>query len=131
MIGGSGEKKTLRLVAQYADATNLFAGPRVSPDAVAAKLGVLAAHCEVEGTDFDRIRKTVLWTGPLTADPEGAKVFADHMASYAEVGIDEVHVMPFTDDPVRFVDALGEHVIPVASPGVVEFPGWSVTSWTW
>jgi F420-dependent oxidoreductase-like protein len=113
MIGGSGEKKTLRLVAKYADATNLFAGPQATPDAVAAKLEVLAAHCETEGTDYDRIRKTILWTGTLDSDPEGAKVFADRMAGYAVVGIDEVHVMPFTGDPVRYVERLGDHVIPL------------------
>jgi F420-dependent oxidoreductase-like protein len=113
MIGGSGEKKTLRLVARYADATNLFAGPQSSADAVAAKLDVLAAHCDAEGTDFDRIRKTVLWTGPLIIDSDGAQVFADCMAAYAEVGVDEVHVMPFAGDPLRYVDGLGEHVIPL------------------
>ena len=34
------------------------------------------------------------------------------MAGYAEIGVGEVHVMPFGDDPVRFIDGLGEHVIP-------------------
>lgn len=80
---------------------------------MAAKLDVLAAHCQAEDTDYDRIRKTILWTGPLTADSDGAEVFAEHMAAYAEVGIDEVHVMPFTGDPVRFVDGLGVHVVPL------------------
>ena len=46
MIGGSGERKTLRLVAQYADACNLFAAPQAGPDAVRAKLDVLQQHCD-------------------------------------------------------------------------------------
>ena len=92
MVGGGGEKKTLRLLARYADASNLFAGPQSSPAQVKAKLDVLAAHCEREGTDFDRIRKTVLWAGPLNPDAENGKVFADQLAGYAEVGITEVHV---------------------------------------
>lgn len=111
MIGGGGEKKTLRLLARYADASNLFAGPQSSPAQVKAKLDVLAAHCEREGTDFDRIRKTVLWAGPLTPDAENGKVFADQLAGYAEVGITEVHVMPFGTDPVGFIAGLGDHVI--------------------
>lgn len=112
MIGGAGEKKTLRLVAKYADATNLFAGPQTPPEAIAAKLDVLARHCAAEGTDADRIRKTTLWTGPLTPDTAGGPAFADQMARYAAVGVDEVHVMPLTGDPVAFIDGLGEHVIP-------------------
>jgi F420-dependent oxidoreductase-like protein len=112
MIGGAGEKKTLRLVAKYADATNLFAGPQSGPAQVKAKLDVLAEHCGREGTDFDRIRKTILWVGPLGADADGGKVFADQMRGYANVGIEEVHVMPFGDDPVGFIEDLGAHVIP-------------------
>jgi len=56
MIGGSGEKKTLRLVAQYADACNILA----SPDA-ARKLDVLRAHCDTVGRDYDEIDKTAMF----------------------------------------------------------------------
>ena len=52
MVGGSGEKKTLRLVARYADACNIFAGPQIGPGELARKLDVLAAHCDREGTDL-------------------------------------------------------------------------------
>ena len=45
MVGGAGERKTLRLVAKYADATNMFAGPQSGPDQLQAKLDVLAEHC--------------------------------------------------------------------------------------
>ncbi len=81
MIGGGGEKKTLRLVARYADACNLFASPDADgPARVRAKLDVLRAHCEREGTDYDAIRKTVLYParlehrgrrgGPVRADDD-------------------------------------------------------------
>ena len=112
MIGGSGEQKTLRLVAQYADACNFFAQPATGPDAVKAKLDVLAGHCANEGTDAARIRKTILWAAPL--DPTtaaGAADFAEQMKGYADIGIVEVHVMPF-DDPVEFIRGLGQHVVP-------------------
>jgi len=56
LIGGGGEKKTLLLVARYADACNLFGS---SPDDIAHKLDVLRAHCETEGRDYDSITKTV------------------------------------------------------------------------
>ena len=111
MIGGGGEKKTLRLCARYADACNLFAGPQTGPEQVNAKLDVLAAHCAREGTDYDRIRKTILWAGPL--DPAtGGGGFVEQMRQYADAGIEEVHVMPFTGDPAAFVDSLGQNVTP-------------------
>jgi alkanesulfonate monooxygenase SsuD/methylene tetrahydromethanopterin reductase-like flavin-dependent oxidoreductase (luciferase family) len=113
MIGGAGEKKTLRLVATYADASNIFARPDPDgPAALAAKLDVLRGHCEAVGRPYEDIRKTILLTGGLDpSTPEGAKVFLDSMARYAELGVTEVHVMPPTD-PVPYIDALGEHVIP-------------------
>ncbi|MCW2635460.1 MAG: class F420-dependent oxidoreductase, partial [Blastococcus sp.] len=113
LIGGGGEKKTLRLVAAYADRCNLFAGPDpAGPAAVAGKLDVLREHCEREGTDYDRLEKTVLYAAPLTPGADAAAQFADIMGAYAAVGITEVHVMPMDDDPVGFVRNLGEHVIP-------------------
>jgi F420-dependent oxidoreductase-like protein len=115
MIGGSGEKKTLRLVARYGDACNLFARPDTGPATVKSKLDVLAAHCAREGTDYDRIRKTILWTGSLEPTAAGGAAFAEQMRPYAEIGVEEVHVMPFTTDPVAFVDGLGDHVVPQLS----------------
>lgn len=111
MIGGGGEKKTLRLVARYGDACNLFAGPRTPAAELRHKLDVLAEHCEREGTDVRDIRTSVLWTGPVGTDEAGAQAFLDHMARLAEVGIHEVHVMPFGPDPVGFVRGLGERVV--------------------
>jgi hypothetical protein len=55
LVGGAGEKKTLRLVARYADACNLFDGPELPH-----KLGVLRAHCEAIGRDYNEIEKTVV-----------------------------------------------------------------------
>ena len=60
MIGGIGEKKTLRLVAQYADACNLFAF--IGRDALRHKLDVLKRHCDDVGRPYDAIEKTVLGT---------------------------------------------------------------------
>ena len=105
MIGGSGERKTLRLVAQYADACNLFANAGEGPDAVAAKLDVLRRHCEEVGRDYDRIAKTILWTGDT--DPVG---FVEQMRPYADLGVTEVHVMHLGNEPVGLVRALAPQV---------------------
>ena len=111
MIGGSGENKTLRFVAQYADACNIFAAPDAGPDPVRAKLDVLAAHCADVGRDPDLIRKTIMWTGLVGTDAAGGRAFVEEMRRFSDVGVEEVHVMPFTDDPVGFVRGLGDHVV--------------------
>ncbi len=99
LIGGSGERKTLRLVAKYADACNLFAS---DPDEVAHKLDVLRAHCATEGRDYDTITKTMLSrTNP--ADPDA---IIDEMGVYAKLGIDKVIFVPDAD-PVTFTRRLG------------------------
>ncbi|QNN52667.1 LLM class F420-dependent oxidoreductase [Nocardioides mesophilus] len=112
MVGGGGERKTLRLVAKYADACNVFAGHGAGPEQVAHKLAVLREWCEREGRSYDEIRRTVLYNGPVGQDAVGAAAFVEEMRVLADVGVDEVHVMPLQGDPVAFVRSLGEHVVP-------------------
>jgi alkanesulfonate monooxygenase SsuD/methylene tetrahydromethanopterin reductase-like flavin-dependent oxidoreductase (luciferase family) len=72
LIGGGGEKKTLRLVARYADEWN---GVNMTPDVFRHKLGVLAAHCEREGRDPATIAKSMMTfgiIGPSQADIDAA-----------------------------------------------------------
>jgi len=113
MIGGAGERRTLLLVARYADACNLF-GAGV-PE-VARKLDVLRGHCEAEGRDYDRIDKTVLYVRPVLSDVDA---FLADAAGYAGLGITELQVMP-DRHPVHFAEQLAEAVVPrataVASP---------------
>lgn len=112
MVGGQGERKTLRLVARYADACNVFAGRGNGPEQVAGKLGVLRAWCEREGRAYDDIRRTVLYNAPFGSDAEGGAAFLEEIRRYADLGVQEVHVMPLQGDPVGFVRALGEYVVP-------------------
>ena len=110
LIGGAGEKKTLRLVAQYADVWNmsLAAGP---PDETRHKLDVLNRHCDDVGRDPADIRKTVgILVDPL-ADVDG---FVSTAAEYAALGFDLVNVIPLPHitDPAGFVSRLGEEVVP-------------------
>ena len=96
MIGGSGEKKTLRLVAKYGDACNLFGGEH---DVVAHKLEVLKGHCETEGRDYDEIEKTIIYS---TVNPaEEPDQFLTDMEAMAKLGIQKVWVSnnKVGDDP--------------------------------
>ena len=118
LIGGSGEKVTLKLVAQYADACNLSG----SIANIRHKLGVLRQHCETVGRDFESIKRTVIIDDCAIAETEDevlAKLQPDkrdnleglrqtqligtpeqlrqRIAEYQEVGIQELII--------RFVDA--------------------------
>jgi alkanesulfonate monooxygenase SsuD/methylene tetrahydromethanopterin reductase-like flavin-dependent oxidoreductase (luciferase family) len=83
MIGGGGEKKTLRLVARYADACNLFP----SPD-LARKLDVLRAHCEAEGRDYDAITKTCYFIFDVGEKGEKTGEMIDRLGQLAELGFE-------------------------------------------
>jgi F420-dependent oxidoreductase-like protein len=104
MVGGSGEKKTLRLVARYADACNLF--PQ-SPEELAHKLEVLQGHCQAEGRDYGEIDKTILYPGEVT----DAVAFASALAPYVELGVQVVYV-PVSGDPVEFAERFAASVAP-------------------
>jgi F420-dependent oxidoreductase-like protein len=113
LIGGGGERKTLRLAAQYADAWNMFS---MDPDEVAPKLGVLRRHCEVVGRDFDAIEKSVLGppimppgrTGTWGMTPEQGVAFLRRLQA---MGID--HYIAFTSiDNEDIVDVLTQDIAP-------------------
>ncbi|NUP42396.1 MAG: LLM class F420-dependent oxidoreductase, partial [Streptomyces sp.] len=95
MIGGGGEKKTLRLVARYGDACNLFAS---SPEEVRHKLDVLRGHCEAEGRDYDRIRKTVAYWGE-SATAGDLDAFTRDISGYTKLGLDTVILVPRLGEP--------------------------------
>ncbi len=110
LIGGSGEKKTLRLVAQYAQACNLFDTPDV-----ARKLDILRGHCEAVGRDYDDIEKTVMRR--LDPGEHGEKVdeLLEDLQRLSELGVTETHgSVPHVSDLKR-LEILGDRVIPVAA----------------
>jgi F420-dependent oxidoreductase-like protein len=110
MIGGGGEKKTLLLVARYADACNLFASGVTD---VAHKLEVLRAHCTAEGRDYNAIEKTALVTNSPLDDKDA---FLADAEQYAGLGISELEVMP-VGDPVAFTEQVAELVPRLAAFG--------------
>ena len=101
MLGGSGERKTLRLVAQYADACNLFANREVGAAGIERKLAVLRRHCDDVGRPYDDLRRTILWGG----EPD-LRQLADDLKPFAAGGVPEVHVMHFGNEPVNFLRSL-------------------------
>ena len=86
LIGGSGEKKTLRLVARYAQACNLFGGPDL-----AHKLDVLRQHCETEGRDYDEIEKTAVFRFDVGDDGERVASTLEQLRTMADLGIAVAH----------------------------------------
>ncbi len=106
LIGGSGERKTLRLVARYADACNLFAP---EPAVVAHKLDVLRRHCESEGRDPATVKKTILgFTDPL----DDVDAFLADMEEYARLGVELVELIPPGPGPAAWVAEVGDRVVP-------------------
>jgi alkanesulfonate monooxygenase len=107
LIGGAGEKKTLRLVAQYAQACNLFPTPEL-----AHKLDVLRQHCADVGRDYDEIEKTVMM--PIDVGSDGANIdgLLERMRGFAELGITHVHSSIRDVATIRPLELIGERLIP-------------------
>ena len=110
LIGGAGERKTRRLVAQYADACNLFPAPDLD-----RKLDVLRRHCADVGRDYDEIRKTVML--PLDAGPDGSRAdeLLERLQELAKLGIEHVHGWVPEVATIRPLEILAERVVPVAA----------------
>lgn len=104
MVGGGGERKTLRLVALYADACNIFAGP----DA-AHKLDVLRDHCGNEGRDYDEIEKTAT----LAVDPTtGPGPILEQLRELHELGFGVVYLIVPAVETLTPLEMLGASVVP-------------------
>jgi alkanesulfonate monooxygenase SsuD/methylene tetrahydromethanopterin reductase-like flavin-dependent oxidoreductase (luciferase family) len=110
LIGGSGEKKTLRLVAQYADACNLFPGPDL-----ARKLDVLRRHCDDVGRDYDEIEKTTMYHEPDDLTDESIDRIAETFSGYAELGFSGVIMSIRETYRPELIELLGKRLLPELS----------------
>lgn len=109
LIGGSGEKKTLRLVAQYADACNIFAYG--GPAAVQQKLDILKAHCDAIGRDYNTIERTVLATATIGMGGTPGQMI-DQCRALAAIGVQHaIFNMPL-DYTITPLEIIGREVIP-------------------
>jgi F420-dependent oxidoreductase-like protein len=107
MIGGSGERKTLRLVARHADACNIFATPEA-----AHKLAVLRGHCEAEGRDYDEIEKTTI------VSVDAATTRDDLLANLRrmrDIGFTVAYVFGKNPNPLATVELLASVVPEIAA----------------
>jgi len=113
LIGGSGEKKTLRLVAQYADACNLFAGTGV--EVVRHKLDVLKQHCEDLDREYTSIEKTTLGTAWLAPGHMSAGDVIAQCRLLSEIGIQHaIFNMPNIHE-ITPLETFGKEIIPVVA----------------
>ena len=110
MIGGGGERKTLRLVAQYAQACNLFAGPELE-----RKLDVLREHCAAVGRSYDDIEKTVMLPLDIGPNARDVDVLLLELERLAGLGIAHVHGQVSEMETITPLEIIGERVIPVAA----------------
>src|SRR6202049_368563 len=102
LIGGGGERKNLKLVAEDADACTLFAR---GPAEVQRKLDIPARHCEDEGRDMATIKKTIQGGADPTKDVDA---FLADMEQYAKLGIQMVGVRNVSPDPVAMARGVGK-----------------------
>jgi F420-dependent oxidoreductase-like protein len=111
LIGGAGEKKTLKLVARYADACNIFG---YDAGVAAAKLAVLRQHCADEGRDYDEIEKTVQIRYDLGENGENVNRTIEQLHQLAELGYTQAHGTLLRVSLPGQLDLLAERVIPAA-----------------
>lgn len=113
LIGGMGEKKTLRLVAQYADACNFFAF--VGKDELGRKLGVLRKHCEDVGRPYDDIEKTALGTVHLASGEMTISQVVDTCRELADLGFGQVIFNMPNVHEIEPLEIFGREIIPTVA----------------
>jgi F420-dependent oxidoreductase-like protein len=109
MVGGSGEKKTLRFVARYGQACNIFNGPELQH-----KLDVLKGHCEAEGRNYDEIVKTVYHPLDIGENGEKADELREELKRLAGLGVDAaIGAVPGIPD-IKLLEVFKKDIIPAA-----------------
>jgi F420-dependent oxidoreductase-like protein len=109
LIGGGGEKKTLRLVARYADSCNIAA---YDPAQAAHKLEVLREHCVTEGRDYGEIEKTAQTRFDLGENGENVQRTIEGLHEVAEMGFTVAHGSLLGVSKNRQFDLFAERIIP-------------------
>jgi len=113
LIGGTGEKKTLRLVAEYADACNLFG--RIGIDAIHKKLDVLKGHCDEVGRDYAEIEKTTLNTAHLAPGKMSPADVINLCHHQAAIGIQHIIFNMPNLQEIKPLEIFGREIIPVVA----------------
>ena len=113
LIGGGGEKKTLRLVAQYADACNLFG--QMGLDTLRAKLDILKRHCEEVGRDYAEIEKTTLNSANLAPGAQSAAQIIEQLRAQAALGVQHAIFNMGNVHEIKPLEAFGREIIPAVA----------------
>ncbi len=113
LIGGAGEKKTLRMVAQYADACNLFAF--LGSEELSRKLDILKEHCDTVGRPYEEIERTALDTVNLGEGGQSSDELVDRCRSLAKAGIQHIFFNMPNNYSVEHVEKLGQEIIPAVA----------------
>jgi F420-dependent oxidoreductase-like protein len=127
MIGGAGERKTLRFVARYGDACNLhlgahpklrgytqsaYEGYRTRSERLRHKLGVLRRHCEREGRDYEEIDRSVLSPLEISTNALTTDDVIEMCGELAEIGVNYVIFNMPNDHEITPIEVIGEEIIP-------------------
>jgi F420-dependent oxidoreductase-like protein len=113
MVGGTGPKKTLRMVAQYADACNLFHDGHDGLNDVREALETLRGHCETLGRPYDAIEKTSLGTIHLAEGHDTVESALTKLRALADMGISHVIINMPNAYEITPIETFGEAIIPV------------------
>lgn len=112
MVGGGGERRTLRLVARYADAANVFG----APEAIARKYRILEEHCAAVGRDFDEIERTTLQSVAISPDgghgTETAAQIVNHFGELGDAGAQHIIFSVRSVHDPALLELVGRDVIP-------------------
>jgi F420-dependent oxidoreductase-like protein len=113
LVGGGGERRTLKLVAQYADACNVFG---TDPAQLRHKFGVLERHCQTVGRDYSRVEKTLLTQVSITPDGAGGSLtpeaMVERLGQTAEAGAQHAIFSLRNVTDLSRLELIGRSVIP-------------------
>jgi F420-dependent oxidoreductase-like protein len=110
MIGGGGEKKTLRFVAKYAQLCNVFDSPDIE-----RKLSVLREHCEAEGRDYDEIEKTAYYIFNVGENGERVGETVQRLHELADMGVQTAVGMVVDVEKIKPLEIIANEVIPAVA----------------
>jgi alkanesulfonate monooxygenase len=110
LVGGAGEKQTLRIAARYANAVNFFGG--IGSEQLQHKLDILRRHCEQAGTDFDSIEKTVQVQFNVADGEDTPEAIIERLRALAALGFTRAIGSVKGVETLQPLEVIGREIIP-------------------